>query len=231
MARLSLIRFALARLVQARIRLLIALGLAIALVAALPAALPGAGAVGAIARALVGWNVFVYAYLALVWTMMARADPRRAQRTAALMDDTAAVVLVLCTLGAIMSLLAIVAELATAKDLGAAARAFHYGLTGATVLGSWALVPTAFGLHYAYMFFRDPGKPQLGFPDGEAMPSYGDFMYFSYTIAVASQTADVSIRSRPIRRLVLVQSVLSFFFNTSVVAMSVNVAASLAFPS
>lgn len=217
-------RYSLTRLVQARARMLIALALAIVVGIVLPST------IAPIARALVAWNTFVYVYLTLIWILMARADPRRLQRLAALMDETAQLILVLVMIGAVMSLLAIVAELATAKDLVVRQRLFHFVLTGATVLGSWALVPTVFALHYAYMFYRDTAQPQLHFPDDEKAPTYVDFMYFSFTIAVASATADISIQSRELRRLVLVQAILSFFFNASVVALSVNIAASLAFP-
>ncbi|HUN91553.1 MAG TPA: DUF1345 domain-containing protein [Burkholderiaceae bacterium] len=217
-------RFSLTRLVRARGRLLTAVALALVAATQVPSAL------GGIARALLGWNVFVYVYLALVWTMMRRSDEHRLRRLARLMDETAVVVLTLVTIGAVMSLLAIVAELATAKQVDAGRRALQLGLTGSTVIGSWLLVPTAFALHYAFMFYRAPEPVQLAFPDGEREPGYVDFLYFSFTIAVASQTADVALRSRAMRRVVLVQSVLSFFFNTSIVAMSVNIAASLAFP-
>jgi len=218
-SRLPMLRF-----LQARARLLLALAIALLVSFWTPASL------GSIARALVSWNAFVYLYLVLVWTMMARADHHRLKRLACLMDETASVVLVLVTIGAVMSLLAIVAELATAKDLVVRQRTLHFALTGMTVLGSWLLVPTAFALHYAYMFYRDTSRAQLAFPDGEATPHYIDFLYFSFTIAVASQTADVSLRSREMRRIVLAQEILSFFFNASVIAMSVNIAASLAFP-
>ena len=64
-------------------------------------------------------------------------------------------------------------------------------------------------------------------PDEGFRPDYADFLYFSFTIAVASQTADVSITNRPMRRLVLLQSVLSFAFNTTILAFTINIAASL----
>lgn len=69
----------------------------------------------------------------------------------------------------------------------------------------------------------------LKFPDDNAdfRPDYGDFLYFSFTIAVASQTADVSVTTQPMRRLVLLQSILSFGFNTAILAFTINIAASM----
>ncbi|MEO7008621.1 MAG: DUF1345 domain-containing protein, partial [Caldimonas sp.] len=56
---------------------------------------------------------------------------------------------------------------------------------------------------------------------------YADFLYFSFTIAVAAQTADVSVSTRRMRRLTLTQSILAFVFNTTILAFSINIAASL----
>jgi uncharacterized membrane protein len=216
----------LGRALVLRRRMAMAMGLAVLVAVLAPANWE------AIGRALAGWNTFVYTYLALVWTMMVRADQQQLRRVVPAMDETAAMVLALVVAGAVMSVLAIVAELATAGELTRTERLFHLALTGLTVLGSWTLVPTAFTLHYAYMYYRLPDEVPLQFPEGEAArPDYADFLYFAFTIAVASQTADVTVRTRAMRRLVLFQSILSFFFNASVVAMAVNIAASLAFPS
>ena len=105
-----------------------------------------------------------------------------------------------------------------------------------TVLGAWLLLPTMFALTYASRFYHraDEGQAHgqgqgLNFPgaDDGFKPDYSDFLYFSFTIAVASQTADVSITTRPMRRLVLLQSLLSFGFNTAILAFTVNLAASM----
>jgi uncharacterized membrane protein len=76
---------------------------------------------------------------------------------------------------------------------------------------------------------KDNDGGGIKFPDETANfePDYSDFLYFSFTIAVASQTADVVITNRSVRRLVLLQSVLSFVFNTAIVAFTINMAASL----
>ena len=98
-----------------------------------------------------------------------------------------------------------------------------------TVAGSWLLVPTMFALTYASQYYRTAHGSGLNFPqsDDGFKPDYGDFLYFSFTIAVASQTADVSVSTQAMRRLVLLQSVLSFAFNTAILAFTINIAASL----
>jgi len=67
----------------------------------------------------------------------------------------------------------------------------------------------------------------LKFPDDELCPDYWDFLYFSFTIAVAAQTADVSVMSRSMRKVVFAQSILSFVFNVAIIGLSINVLASL----
>jgi len=137
-------------------------------------------------------------------------------------------VLLIISLAAIASLIAIVFELAAAKNLGLRGQLLHYLLTGFTMLGAWFLIPTIFTLHYARHYYQSTGdEPSLRFPDANLKPDYWDFLYFSFTIAVASQTSDVVLCSNEVRRAALAQSVLSFFFNAAVIGLCVNTAASL----
>ena len=99
----------------------------------------------------------------------------------------------------------------------------------ATVAGSWLLLPTVFALTYASAYYRPVHGSGLQFPgaDETFKPGYGDFLYVSFTIVVAAQTADVSISTSVMRRLVLLQSLLSFAFNTAILAFTINIAVSL----
>jgi uncharacterized membrane protein len=181
----------------------------------------------ATARALVGWDSAVWLYLALIWLQMATAGQSAVQALAEREDENAAIVLMIVSVAAIASIVAIVVELASVKSLGAKAVP-NYLLTGATMLGAWFLIPTMFTLHYARHYYQSPDKdPALRFPDKHLKPGYWDFLYFSFTIAVASQTADVALGSTVARRTALAQSVLSFFFNLAVLGLSVNIAASM----
>lgn len=179
-------------------------------------------------HALIGWNVATFFYLAVIWFMMIRADDNDVRAFAERQDESAYVVLTTVSLAALMSLAAIVLELATAKS-GAIHHPFHIALTAATVIGSWFLIPTIFGLHYAHFYYlTDPGKaPPLLFPEKGLKPDYWDFLYFSFTIAVASQTAEIAPGSRSMRKSVLAQALLSFFFNASILALSINIGATL----
>lgn len=168
----------------------------------------------------------MWTYLLLVSVMMLKADPRRIRAVARREDERASAVLAVVCLGVVASMVAIAFELVTSKSAGHA-QAWHYALTGVTVVGAWLMVPMMFTVHYAHLYYHKPNAPTLVFPDREIEPDYWDFLYFSFTIAVASQTADVAIRSRTMRRAVLGQSLLSFFFNTSILALSINIAAGL----
>jgi len=204
---------------------------AIALVIGIIAALVAPGSLRPVVRVILGWDIAVWSYLVLLWWLMARAPQDMVREIAIREDETATTVLLVVCLAAIASIAAIVLELATVKELWAGAGLAHLAFTAATLFGAWFLIPTLFTLHYARLFYSQSQSgaddPVLGFPDSALEPNYWDFLYFSFTIAVTSQTSDVTLRSRSIRKAVLAQSVLSFYFNIAVLGLCVNVAAGL----
>lgn len=179
-------------------------------------------------RVLVGWDTTVWTYLVLIWAHMAAADAGRVRDSARRDDENAGVVLFVICLATVASIAAIVLELASAKGTAGASTVWHYALTGLTLMGAWFLIPTIFTQHYARLYYdTDAQETPLLFPDRSLEPNYWDLLYFSFTIAVASQTSDVVLRSRPIRRAALAQSILSFYFNVAVLGLCVNIAAGL----
>lgn len=181
-----------------------------------------------IVRALTGWNVGVWSYLVAVGWLIMNAKPPQIFALAEQEEGSAVAVLVTLSTATLISLAAIVLELAASKNLPSSQRLDHYAFTGATVLGSWLLLGMIFTFHYAYLYYRSsPSKRPLAFPGHETHPDYWDFLYFSFTIAVAAQTSDVTVMSREMRRVVLVQSVLSFLFNVAILGLSINIAAGL----
>jgi len=205
-----------------------AVGLGVALV--LPASF------GLVQRALVGWNLAVWFYLALAGWMMAKASHQRLRQVADAQADSAGTVLVMVSVASVVSLAGTVLELTAARLPGAQHTLPHVLLAVATVVGAWLLLPTMFALTYAAHYYRDdrhsddrPGGGGLQFPgaDTSFQPVYSDFLYVAFTIAAAAQTSDVTITTPAMRRLVLAQSVLSFAFNTAVLALSINLAAAL----
>lgn len=179
-------------------------------------------------RVLSGWNITVWFYLCVTGWLMMRAGEARVRKLAEQEDESAGAVLAIMSVASVASLVAIVMELSTVNDLSGGVRLLHYAFTGATVLGSWFLLGVLFTHHYARQFYRSPPHQRsLRFPDEEQKPDYWDFLYFSFTIAVAVQTSDVLIMSRSVRRSAIIQSVLSFWFNVAIVGLSINIAGSL----
>jgi uncharacterized membrane protein len=179
------------------------------------------------ARLLLAWDTAALLYLVLAWTMMGRSSEADLHRRASDEDEGAVAVLVLTTVTTVVSLGAIAAELAGIHTATAGNQALRVGLTLTTILCSWFFLHTMFALHYAHQDYDDEKCIwALRFPD-DARPDYWDFVYFSFTIGAAAQTSDVSIAARPVRRVVLAHTILSFLFNTTVLALAVNVGAGL----
>jgi uncharacterized membrane protein len=202
------------------------LSLAAALGVAVVILLPGTGS--PLTRALIGWNAAVWVYLLSMAWMMLRASPGKVRQVAGKEDESAGMVLSTLTIGAVLSLSAIIVELSQVPQLPEQQKILRYGFTAMTVGGSWLLVGVLFCFHYAHLFYRASGQSlPLRFPDDLRDPDYWDFLYFSFTIAVAAQTSDVVVVTRGMRRLVLGHSVLAFFFNLAILGLSINIAAGL----
>ncbi|MYM24779.1 DUF1345 domain-containing protein [Duganella sp. FT135W] len=212
--------FRLPSIIHSRPHLSTAIVLGVAAGAALPDAWPW------LTRLLVGWDVLVWTYLATMGWMMLQADHHDIKRAACRQDEKGPVILAVLSLAVMLSLLAIVSQLANAKASSDLVE--HYALAVLTLTGSWFMVGVMFCSHYAHLYYIDDSddKP-LGFPDDDLVPNYWDFLYFSFTICVAVQTSDVSVRNRRLRKVVLGQSVLCFFYNLAILGLSINIAASL----
>jgi len=213
------------RLVRTRPRVFIATGVALLVGLLLPQDL----ASHAVTRALIGWNTGALLYVLLAGLMMARSSEHGLRHRAQLQDEGAWVLLLLVVVSNVASLAAIVAELAVVKDMHGLLRTAHIALAGITVLSSWAFTQVMFALHYAHDYYADLGRgrpPSLQFPGDEA-PDYGDFFYFAAIIGTSGQTADVSLASRAMRRTGSLHCILAYLFNTTVLALLINIGASL----
>ena len=180
-----------------------------------------------VVRVLVSWNGGAILFLVWVFVWMSGCTAEQLYMRYKEEDETAALILVVVTCAALLSLVAIVLLLSTVKQVAGTERALHIGLAALTVITSWLLVPTMFTLHYADAFYSasDDDRPLL-FPQ-TLRPVFWDFAYFSFTIAAACQTADVSTANTAIRRTVLAHSVIAFVFNASILGFAVNISAGL----
>ena len=182
-----------------------------------------------VTRSIIGWNVGACLYLVLAARMMFWSSHESMRLRALAHDEGRIAVLVLVVAAAVMCIGAIVAELAVVKDLRGSLRYGHIALAALTIVSSWAFTQVMFAQHYAHDYYASEIRGKHGgldFPGGEP-PDYGDFIYFASVIGTSGQTADVSFTSRKMRRTGTVQCVLAFFFNTTVIALTINIASGL----
>ena len=213
------------RLFMARPRLLLSFLLGILVAVCLPDTVVHQP----VTRAIIGWNVGAILYLVLAMHMMFWSSHERMRARAVQQDEGNTVILLLVVTAALMCIGAIVAELAVVKDLRGELRYAHVGLAVLTIVTSWAFTQTMFALHYAHDYYVSVIRgqhPGLAFPECP-LPDYGDFLYFACVIGTSGQTADVAFTSRKMRRTGTVHCVLAFFFNTTLLALSINIASGL----
>lgn len=185
-------------------------------------------------RGVMAWDVLVLVYLAVTWTLMLGAGHERMRYCAAHYDTSDSILLLLCVLAVAASLIAITGMVVGIGAMPPTRKMFRLALSIITVAGSWLFLHTVLALHYAHQYYwpkRRPGHSDahhggLIFP-GEEAPDYSDFLYFSFVLGATSQTSDVAITGKPIRRLAMLHGVFSFAFNTVLLALTVNLAASL----
>lgn len=180
-----------------------------------------------ISRVLIAWNLGVDLFLVTVFIWMFNLSAEQICLRFVEEDESAPLILVFVVIAALFSLAAIVALLSAVKQLPEFKRALHLGLAAVTVLNSWTLVPTMFTTLYAGMFYgADDDERPLAFP-ATSKPVFWDFVYFSFTIAAACQTSDVSTTGYRIRKILTIHTLISFLFNAFILGFAINVTAGL----
>jgi uncharacterized membrane protein len=215
----------LVRHARVQIRFLIALcvGILVALAAPLEGTIP---------RILAGWNAGGWLYFVLVVIKMWQAEIDGIKREAGIERESRTAVLFIVILGSVFTLLALFDQLMALKSEHGIDRTISISLSISTIFLSWFLIHTVFALYYAHEFHSESHGGARGtggglkFPD-DSTPDYLDFLYFSFVVGTTAQTSDVDVCSRAMRRVVMLHGILSFFFNTAVIALMVNLAAQL----
>jgi uncharacterized membrane protein len=179
-----------------------------------------------ISRAVAAWDAFGVVMLLLLWAAIVTADAERIRVVAASEDLSRAVSFIFVLVAASASLLAVVALLRTFHNLKATTLAGHIGLSVVAVATSWLLVHTVFTLRYAHAYYdADEDGSDVGgldFPGKDPEPDYLDIAYFAFVVGMTAQTADVSISGRTQRRLALLHGLISFVFNTTLIALVIS---------
>ena len=170
-------------------------------------------------RLLISWDVTVATYLAVAYIKIFRSGIAHIRRNAVIQDEGRFFILIVTAGAAFASLAAIFAELGPERN------AAQLTLATLTIILSWSMIHTIFALHYAHEYYRSNAGGGLAFP-GDDKPDYWDFVYFSFVIGMTAQVSDVGVTDRMIRRTVTAHGVISFAFNTALLALMVNIAAS-----
>jgi uncharacterized membrane protein len=185
------------------------------------------------AQAILVWNVFAWSLSLLAWARILLADAKSSVLTARLQDSARLAIFIFVLAAAVASLVSVAVLIGGAKGLGRGALAEHLFLAAGTVISSWFLVHTVFTLHYAHGFYSDGDGDGdqttfggLEFPN-EKEPDFIDFAYFSFVIGMTCQVSDVQVTSQEMRCLALVHGLLSFLFNTVILALTINLASGL----
>lgn len=209
------------RFIIGRMRLLASTVAGLVLLAALPAD------VRLTTRFILAWDLTALLYIGAIMWMIRGSKVEDCHDHAALNDEGDWVILLLVVAAVAASFICIAAEMPVLKSPN---NSLPLGIffTALTVGLSWTFTHTVFTLHYAKVYYRpdEDGPGGLQFP-GNREPDYHDFLYYSFVIGCASQTADVSTVSRAMRRLTMVHGIVSFAFNTAILALTINVGASL----
>lgn len=179
------------------------------------------------------WIIFALTIVILGWISIIWSHPLQVRKFAKMQDSSRYLLFLFIIVASLVSLVAIIFLLKSTKGHGSSSVSGHVLLAISAVAVSWCLVHTVFTMRYAHLYYdtdTDDGKPRKGggldFPS-ETEPDYLDFAYFSFVIGMTFQVSDVEISSRVIRRHALLHGLISFVFNTAIVALSINVISGL----
>lgn len=177
------------------------------------------------------WNAFAFSNLLASWIIILSYHPLEVRGIAKEEDINSILIFFLVLMAASISLFAIIFLLRSLPDESKKGLGIHVLLSVASIFFSWTLIHTLFSFRYAHKYYDDVDRSSndndragegLDFPN-EKTPDFLDFIYFSFIIGMTFQVSDVQITSRDIRRLVLLHSLLSFVYNTVIVALSINI--------
>ena len=171
-------------------------------------------------RALVGWDATAVTLLAACWRILFTSDARSTERRAGDEDPGGRAVFVIAILSSLFSLFAATMVLRIMR--GQTSESFWVGLALVSVALSWAVTHTVYTLRYAHLFYTGEINGGLSFP-GTDTPCDLDFAYYAFTIGMCFQVSDVQITAGNIRRTTLGHALVSFIFNTTIVALALNV--------
>jgi uncharacterized membrane protein len=205
--------------------------LTLSLAAALVAFLVESGSISWHARLIAGWDAGALVYLALAWKLASESDAGMTRDHVLAQDLGRYLIFLFIVSASCACIVALGFVVGPIRSLPFWSRAWHLVLAVAALVSSWLLIHTVFAFHYAHRYYgdahgNDPRQPALLFPGGR-QPDYRDFLYYSFVVGMTSQVADVAIASPALRKLTMLHGILAFVFNIVVLALSINIFASV----
>lgn len=183
-------------------------------------------------RMITSWDIGIAVSLLLAWLTMKGSNAHSTKRSTHDKRQSSTAILWLVSLAALASIFSLIFLFKADSQASGLVKAAHIGLSVLALMLSWLLIHTRFAFHYAHRYYVSGGPnntEELGgltFPGGNE-PDYLDFAYFSFVIGMTSQVSDVVVTSRIMRRLALMHGILAFTFNMAILALSINIVASL----
>lgn len=177
---------------------------------------------------MIGWDTFSLCMIVMSWISFFVTKSEHIRQQARVQDSSSSIIFIIVLISTLASFLAVLLLLVTQKD-GNDGAAWRLPIAVAGMLFSWFLIHTIFALRYAHKFYGDHETKKDAFAGGldfpDETPEYLDFAYFSFVIGMTFQVSDIEISSKPMRKMVLLHSLLSFGFNTIMIALTINVIA------
>lgn len=178
---------------------------------------------------MIGWDAFSVCMIVMTWITFFITSAKQIRIQSKVQDPNRSVIFFIILVCTLASFLTVVLLILNKKD-GEAGASWRLPIAVAGMLFSWILIHTSFTLRYAHIFYGDhKSKPNahaggLDFP-GDTLPDYLDFAYFSFVLGMTFQVSDVQITSKRFRRLALLHGLISFIFDTTILALTINILA------
>lgn len=182
-------------------------------------------------RIFIGWDVFSAVLLCLTWIVFFTVGSQHIREESKIQDESRSVIFFIVVIAALAGLFGVL-QLVLTKDQTHHEKAIVLPIAILGMLFSWLLVHSIFTVRYAHLYYgNDPDKPEthvggLKFPS-DAKPDFLDFAYFSFVLGMTFQVSDVEVTSKKMRRIALFHGLISFGYNTVIVALTINIIGNL----
>ena len=182
-----------------------------------------------LSHVMIGWNTFSLLMIIMSWITFFITSSIQIREECKIQDQSSSIIFIIVLISTLASVFAVILLIVSKKD-GNNGASWRLPIAIAGMLFSWFLIHTTFALRYEHVYYGDdeskPGEQAggLDFP-GDDKPDFLDFAYFSFVLGMTFQVSDVEITSKRFRKISLFHSLISFGFNTIMIALTINLMA------